>query len=360
MRIVDRYILREIGESWIAISAVLLLILIGNSFLFIFRKVSSGDIPADAVAPFLLTNMIGSLVAIIPFGLYLGILVGIGRLYRDSEMAALAACGIGGWNIYRPAMMLGVPAVLAVAFVSFYAMPWAAHIQRAASTEIANRSELSGLDAGRFTESRDGKTVLFVAEMSAERAKMNDVFVHGPDPQGGSGLETARYAAQETQDGVRYVVMHDGIRYIGTPGQADYKIIEFAKHGVTVPRPRGGEARLSRTGKSLRQLLNSKSSRDRAELEWRISTMLAVIVLILLAVPLSRTAPRQGRYARLALAILIYVPYWNFLLIAKNWLKKGDSPTFLGIWWVHIPVVLLAIGMMLYQTGQLRFMRLRT
>jgi len=359
MRIVDRYILREIGESWIAVSAVLLLILVGNAFLVIFRKVGGGDIPADAVAPFLFTYMIRSLVAVIPFSLYLGILIGIGRLYRDSEMAALAACGVGGWGIYRPALILSVPAVLSVAFVVFYATPWAAHIERAASTEIANRSELAGVDAGRFNESRDGNTVFFVAELTDKRTKMNDVFVHGPDPEGGSGLETARYAAQETQDGARYVVMYDGVRYIGTPGQADYKIIEFAKHGVTVPLPRGGEASLRRTGKSLQQLLASTNLYDRAELEWRIAVMVSVVVLTVLAVPLSYTAPRQGRYARLAIAVLIYVPYRNLLVVAKSWLGNGESLPLLGIWWAHIPVLLLAAGMIVYQGGYLRLVRLR-
>ena len=97
--IIDRYILRETAESWLAVSAVLLLILIGNSFLLIFRQVSGGDIPHDAIAPFLVTRTVIFLVGIVPFSLYLGILIGMGRLYRDSEMAALGACGIGGWSI---------------------------------------------------------------------------------------------------------------------------------------------------------------------------------------------------------------------------------------------------------------------
>ena len=359
MRIVDRYILREISESWLAVGAVLLLILIGNSFLYIFRKVGGGEIPADAVLPFLLTYMIGSLVAIIPFSLYLGVLIGIGRLYRDSEMAALAACGIGGWSLYRPVLLLCIPAILTVAFVSFYATPWAAHIERAANTEIAKRSELSGVDAGRFNESQDGETVFFIAELTRERTKMNDVFVHGPDPEGGSGLETARYAAQETQRGARYVVMYDGVRYIGTPGEADYKIIQFAKHGVAVPPPKGGEARLRRAGKSLETLLASKSVKDRAELEWRFTVMCSVIVLALLAIPLSHSAPRQGRYARLAIAVLIYVPYWNLLIVAKSWLRNSETPPELGIWWAHIPVLLLAAAMTVHRAGGLRALRMR-
>lgn len=360
MRIVDRYILREIAESWIAVSVVLLLILIGNSFLFIFREVSRGDIPADTVVPFLITYMISSLVAVIPFSLYLGILIGIGRLYRDSEMAALAACGMGGWSIYRPALMLGVPAVLTIAFVAFYATPWAANIERAASTEIAKRSELAGVDAGRFNEASDGETVFFVAELAGKQTQMKDIFVHGPDPEGGSGLETARNASQETRDGARYFVMSDGVRYIGTPGLADYKIIEFAKHGVALPPPRGGEARLRRAGKSLTQLLASDSPKDLAELRWRINVMLTVIVLIVLAVPLSHSAPRQGRYARLAMAVLIYVPYWNLLLAAKGWLRNREIAPELGMWWVHLPVLALAMGMMLHQTGKLRLWRLRS
>lgn len=357
MRLVDRYIFREIAESWVAVSAVLMLILVGNAFVSIFRRVGSGDIPADALVPFLVTKSVAFLVAIIPFSLYLGVLIGMGRLYRDSEMAALGACGVGGWRIYRPVLVLSAPLVVIVILLTFYASPWAARIEQAARTEIANRSELSGVDAGRFNESRDGRSVLFVAELADERTKLYDVFAHGPDPEGGAGLETARYAAQLTQQGERYMVMYDGARYIGTPGQANYKVIEFARHGVTLPRPRGGEALLQRSGKSLEQLLSSIDIQDRAELERRLALIVSVVVLAVMAVPLSHSAPRQGRYARLAIAMLIYVPYWNMLIVAKNWLRSGQSPPWLGVWWVHVPVLLLAFGMMAHQTGYLRRLR---
>ena len=91
------------------------IVLIGNSFVFIFRKVGSGDIPPDAVAPFLFSNTVMFLVGIIPFSLYLGVLLGFGRLYRDSEMAALGACGVGGWPVYRPVLMVSAGAMVLIA-----------------------------------------------------------------------------------------------------------------------------------------------------------------------------------------------------------------------------------------------------
>ncbi len=352
MRIINRYLLREFAESWIAVTAVLLLILIGNSFLFIFRKVGSGDIPPDAVAPFLFSNTVMFLVGIIPFSLYLGVLLGFGRLYRDSEMAALGACGVGGLGLYRPVLLLCAPAVAVVAFLTFVATPWAARIEQAAKTQVESRSELSGIEAGRFNESRDGRSVLFVAGMSDAGERMRDVFIHGPDPDGGRGLEKARSARQETVQGHSFIVLEDGVRFVGEPGAADYRVIDFARHGVRIPQSTRGQASLRRAGKSVQELLASPHKKDHAELQWRFSLIAASVLLALLAVPLSHTSPRKGRYGRLALAVVVYLTYWNLLVVSKSWFGDGTTPAVIGMWWAHVPLLLLALALIWLQGGR--------
>ena len=60
------------------------------------------------------------------------------------------------------------------------------------------------------------------------------------------------------------------------------------------------------------------------------------MVLTLMAVPLSRLRPRQGRYARVGFAIVVYLVYANLCLPAKVWVEKGELPPAIGVWWVHI------------------------
>ncbi len=57
------------------------------------------------------------------------------------------------------------------------------------------------------------------------------------------------------------------------------------------------------------------------------------LVLTLVAVPLSRLRPRQGRYARVGFAIVVYIVYSNLIAAAKVWVEKGDLPPIVGVWW---------------------------
>ena len=346
MKLIDRYLLKELAQSWVAVTGVLLLILGSNSVVFILRKAAAGKLPTDVVFPFMITNFVMFSVAVVPFGLYLGVMLGMGRLYKDSEMSAMSACGIGGWTLYRPVFTLSMIAVVVISFLTFIATPWAARLEQKLETEIENRSELSGISAGRFNESRDAESVMFVRDFSEDGQRMEEVFVKGPDPDAKEGVETAQYATQESTEHGQYLVFHHGSRYIGTPGSAAYKVIEFERHGIRLQQVQKEETALIRVGKNVSQLLASTSVKDKAELQWRLSLPFAAILLATVALPLSYTTPRQGRYARLALAILIYVPYWNLITLSKRWMKDEITPEWLGMWWVQ--VVFFVIALLIY------------
>ena len=90
-------------------------------------------------------------------------------------------------------------------------------------------------------------------------------------------------------------------------------------------------------------LLSSSDPRDIAELQWRLAMPVSVIVLLLLAVPLCKSSPRQGRYGRLVVAILLFVIYYNLLATAKYWVGEGKGLTAIGLWWVPVLPVLLTM-----------------
>jgi lipopolysaccharide export system permease protein len=139
------------------------------------------------------------------------------------------------------------------------------------------------------------------------------------------------------------LILLDGKRYEGIPGSAQFRMITFAEHGIPVRLP---EARLTTSRMEIKptaELLQSSSLEDRAEFEWRLSMPIMAFVLTLLAVPLSRLRPRQGRYARIGLAILLYFIYSNLLSAAKIWLARGSVPPALGLWWVHVALIVLAL-----------------
>ena len=94
--------------------------------------------------------------------------------------------------------------------------------------------------------------------------------------------------------------------------------------------------------------------RNKAELQWRISLPILVFIVTLMAVPLSRVNPRQGRYLKLLPAILLYMAYLTILIAARGALEKGKLPMALGLWWVHALFLLIGLGLLYWEPWRLK------
>jgi len=129
----------------------------------------------------------------------------------------------------------------------------------------------------------------------------------------------------------------------------------FAELGLLslwIPAGEAGDVAYRSKSTSSFELIGSVSNKDRAELQWRLMTPFSTLLLALLAIPLSRSRPRQGRYARMLLALVIYAVYFNLLDVGRTWVEQGSS---VGIWWV--PGLLAVLVFSLY-VPWLQFMRM--
>jgi lipopolysaccharide export system permease protein len=156
--------------------------------------------------------------------------------------------------------------------------------------------------------------------------------------------ETATYS-RASSDSMHLVTLFNGRRYEGVPGQEDFRVIEFREHGIPIATPEDIRGSLDPDTKPTRLLWGSNDPSDIAQLQYRASTPLMALVLTLVAVPLSKLRPRQGRYARVGFAIVVYFVYSNLVSAAKIWVEKGDLPPAIGVWWVHAAA--LALGLYL-------------
>ena len=119
--------------------------------------------------------------------------------------------------------------------------------------------------------------------------------------------------------------------------------MNFSRNDLKLPEPERRSTDISQEAVSSAKILLSNDPKDAAEIQWRLSPALAAIVLGLLAIPLSHSAPREGRGGRALLGILAYSVYANVLYMWRNWLSEGVIPVFLGMWWVHLMVLLVAL-----------------
>ena len=344
MSIIDRLIFREVLKTLLVILLVLLLVLLASYVVKLLGKAAAGLLSPDVVMLMVGFQAIKVLGVLLPPAFFLSLLWVLGGMYRDSEIIALQSSGVGVARLYRAVLSIAVPVALLSLVLVLYILPWASNSIEDIKFAQRDTADISGVRPGKFNEFSRGDLVVYTQGLSADGKQLQDVFVQ--DRQRGElGLVVASQAYQVTDpaSGDRYIILADGRRYQGQPGQADFSIAGFSEYAIRVPTAEAGERTLKLGAQSTQQLLEQAEHLPaQAELQYRYSVPTAVLVFALLAVPLARSQPRKDVYGRVALAVLIYFVFMNLQRIAERWMEVGTTPAWMGMWWVA--VLMLGIG----------------
>ncbi len=344
---IDRYVLREVATALAGVTVVLLAILVSYQLARILGIAAERGLPHDIVFALIGLTTLENLMVLVPISMLLAAMLALGRLYHESEMVAVRACGIGPERLYLPVYALAVPVAIALAWLTFVVGPEA----RNGAEELRGRglrdAQFGQLTPGTFRTYADGKAVFYAEESGADGRLIHVFMQHIAGER--VEIATAAWAEQRVLQGGRtqLVVLHDGERIEGVPGQAGFRRIRFAEHGIPIVVPDAGEGRTVPERRPTRELLGSTALTDVAELQRRLSLPIMVLVLAFIAVPLSALRPREGRYARVAVAILLYFLYANLVSAAQVWIEKGRLSPQIGVWWVH--AIFVVVGIVLLQ-----------
>lgn len=351
-RILDRYIFREIATTWLGVTMVLLLILLTNQFARILGDVAKGKLPKNAAFDVIGLSAVQYLTILVPIGLFLATMLALGRLYRDSEMPAMMACRVGPSGIYRPLTWLMLPLVLAVAWLSIEGGPRALTAIDRIGAEARREADFASIEPGRFTIIGPDRAVVYGNSVTPEGV-MEKVFMQRRKGDDIIEVVIAELGEMVESDdpNVRLLVLHNGRRYEGVPGTSEFRVIEFAEHGIPYRLPSLVTPEPKPRAMAFMDLVRSDEPAHIAEMQWRLSIPLSTIILAILAVPLSRSQPRAGRYGRLAIGLLVFIIYLNMMSAAKAWIEQSSISPALGIWWVHGCVLLFTLGLLAVQNG---------
>lgn len=351
-RILDRYIFREIATTWLGVTVVLLLILLTNQFARVLGDVAKGNLPKDAAFDVIGLSAVQYLTILVPIGLFLATMLALGRLYRDSELPAMMACRVGPSGIYRPLTWLMLPLVIGVAWLSIEGGPWAMTMVDRIGAEARREADLASIEPGRFTVFGPDRAVVYGHSVSPE-GQMEKVFMQRQADDGSIEVVISEIGEMVESDdpNVRLLVLRDGRRYEGVPGTTEFRVIEFAEHGLPYRLPSLATPEPRPRVMAFFDLMRSDEPEHIAEFQWRLSIPLATIILALIAVPLSKSEPRAGRYGRLAIGLLVFIIYLNMMSAAKAWVEQSTISPALGIWWVHGCMLLFALGLLGVQNG---------
>lgn len=360
--IVFRYLSREVLLTLSAVSAVLLVIIMSGRFIRYLAQAAQGLLDPGVLLLIMAYRIPGFLQLILPLGLFLGILLAYGRMYLDSEMTVLSATGMSQQRLFTYSLAPAAIVALLAGWLSLGLAPQGVeHVARILNQQSA-MTELDTLVPGRFQSMKNGARVTYTEELSEDRGSLAGVFISEKqltskgDKERGISVLVAESGHQEIQpDGSRYLILENGYRYDGNPGQADYRAIKYETYGVLLPKPEVATDVTDREAIATRDLIGSDQPRLKSELQWRLSIPVLVFVVTLLAVPLSRVNPRQGRFLKLLPAILLYMAYLAMLIAARGALDNEKVPAALGLWWVHGVFVLIGLLLLYWEPLRLRW-----
>ncbi|KTD14587.1 hypothetical protein Lgra_0618 [Legionella gratiana] len=354
--IIFRYLAKEVFITLISLTSILVLIFLSNQLIQYLNRAASGSIPGIIIMKLMMLELPTLLCLLIPLGFYIAMLLAYGRLYAESEMTVLRACGYGPNKLLQHSFIMATVVAFIVAVVMIWGSPLI-YIERAKllrSTGI--QTLVQTIMPGRFHAINEGKEVFYVQSMSRDHTKAEQVFLAKRTTVEDKTRWDVLWADQafaetDPQTGEDYIILQNGKEYQGVPGHADYQIAEFGQYKARLPHPVVKISEDFRTLSTANLLpFNNPDRAKAAELQWRFSVPIMVFTLTLIAVPLSRINPRSGKFAKLLPAIIIYIVYANLLFIARDAMVSGKMPYWLGLWWVHLSII--AFGLLLLWRNQ--------
>lgn len=340
----DTMIMKDLFNTVVAVLTVLVVIIVSRKFIKILAQAIEGNIANDTVMKLLGLKIVVATTTFLPAACFMAILMVLGRMHREQEIAAIASAGGGIGRIYRSVFWMMVPFALIAAGLSMYGAPWAEAQAKQLLHHDKQSADIRGISAGRFSEYSDGELV-FYTENVDEDGNLRQVFVQ--NKQGEKlGVVSAQQGRLENRDGGLYLILEHGERLQGIPGQRDYTIERFDEYAVLVEK-KATVLNLEREAFATPQLWYSQELRDVAELQDRFNSPLGVLLLSFLAVPLARLSPRGGIYGSLLLAFGVYFAYGNLQRVNHSWVVGGVVPGWLGYVWVDGLLVLLGLALLL-------------
>lgn len=346
--LIFRYIARDLLSSTFAVCAVLLMVIVSGRFVKYLAQAAAGELDAGILLAIIGYRLPGFLELILPLAFFLGILLSYGRFYVQSEMTVMMACGMSPRQLVAYTMIPAVFVAILVGWLSLDVGPTGLRKAEALLTAQKERGELDDMAATHFYTLQGGKAVTYAEEVSDE-GEMRDVFLAENNPDAAEGRQLVLVVAakgrqhRSNPDEPGYLVLENGYRIQGVPGQADYQITQFEEYGQRLSKPKKQRRRDKADTLTTGELMASDKMAHVAALQWRFSVPVLVLVVTLMAIPLSKTNPRQGRFARMLPAVLLYIVYLVMLNGARGAVEDGKLHSLLGLWGVHLLFLLIAL-----------------
>lgn len=348
-----RSLLQELITTAAGSFLILVGIVIAQRAGYLVQLAAKGILPNDAITTMLGFNMLKFLPMLLSLTLFLAVMMTLSRWYRDSEMVVWLSSGLSINNLIRPVFIFIMPIIILIFLLSLFIMPWATDKGEDYRMELKSRDDLASISPGVFKESPNTDRVFFIESFDELGNIVKNVFVQSLQHQKLGIIVAAQGSRFSEKNGDNFLVMHNGRRYQGERGGAQFSTTQFGEYAVRVEAVEVKRDPNVTQAKSSQDLIQNHSSVDAAELQWRLAIPISAFILALLAIPLSALDPRAGRSANFALALVIYIIYNNMLSIMQAWIAHDKINAIIGLWPVHLIFLMFTIYMFYRRVYQL-------
>lgn len=352
-------LVREFAGTGLLVSSILLSIVVFTQLIRLLGESVSGLLAVDGVVAMLGFSSLNYLPVVLSISLFMSVLLTLTRCYRDSEMVVWFTAGIGLTRWIRPVLGYAIPVTLVIALLSLVLSPWALSKADEFKRRLDSRDDVSAATPGAFRESKQADRVFFLEDVDTEKKRVGNIFVQSTQ-NGKEGTMVAKEGFQETAaNGDKFLVMLNGTRYEGVPGQADFKVVEFERYAMRIEPAELRQELPNLKALSTIYLLRNPTTLNVSELEWRIGLPLSALILSLLAIPLSYVNPRAGRSLNLIMAMVIYMLYNNMISVTNSWVGRGKISAAAGLWGIHLLMVAVLLVLFYHRSSASSWRRLR-
>jgi len=317
---------------------VLVIVLLGAYLSDMLKDIAGGRVPAGLLGVQVALHLPETMNNILPLAGFVAIMWGLGRFYRDQEMAVMRSSGFNWRNLLKPLLSLMAPLAAALLLLGMVVAPSSSRLAEEKLEEAFRSAAIWGLQAGKFHVLKQGDLVLYAEAIDEDGSTLKNIFIkqrHNGREQVWVAHKGRYWMDEDTGD--RYLVLEDGKVTDVAPGKLDVRVLSFARNDLRLPEPEFRKRKSAKINSvSSAELLENGNNESIAELQWRLSPAITVVVLGLLAIPLAHSEPREGRGFRVVLGILVYILYGNLLYLSRTWVIEGVLPTWIGMWWVHL------------------------
>ena len=356
--IILRYLTREVLQATVAVTTVLVVIIMSGRFVKYLSEAASGKFDPGVLFSIMYYRLPGFLELILPLGFMVAVLMAYGRLYADHEMTVLSSCGMSQRRLLTYTFVPGIIIAAVVGVCSLWLTPLGLQKAEQIFEQQKNRNELDIVKPGRFQVSRTGKIVSYI-EAQGEVQKLNGVFIASTGVVKGKPLTIIKSESAQRIDHElyqqRYLQLSNGVRYQGRPGGVNYRVTRFDALGQHLAEATDTSFMSKKiNSKPTSELWGDVSAERKAALQARVSAPLIIFIITILAVAMSYTTPRRGRYVMLFPAIIIYLVYLVLLNRARESIEAQTLAPAIGLWSVHLVFMTFAGLLFIYRTGFFR------